>query len=181
LSISSVVRADFPYLLDEKYIGWSTEEVYDDLVKIGGSGGRRPNRMQGDVIQADPSDVQDAVGKVVAATSTGSAPRPIARRPRAPSTPRPIRSPTGKPHGRPSSTIGTAQTIQNQTGYFRPRDAPEAVGVSRATLYRWKKEGLIQVRKVRGMFFFAIADVRHNIEGVRGQVWGSECRYGKGA
>ena len=67
----------------------------------------------------------------------------------------------------------------NQTGYFRPANSQEAVGVSRSTLYRWRKEGLIQARKVRGMSFFAIEDVKRIIESVGGHLGDPEDPYKK--
>lgn len=57
----------FPYLMDPKYRGWSTEEVYDDLARQGGAS--LPNPMGNDIIQGDPDDTHDAVAKVVAAMS----------------------------------------------------------------------------------------------------------------
>ena len=56
----------FPYIMDDKYIGWSTEEVYDDIVKSGG----KPFKQDpdGDVIYADgDEDIAEGMGKVVAA------------------------------------------------------------------------------------------------------------------
>ena len=59
----------FPYIMDDKYKGWSTEEVYDDLNKNGGK--PNPNNpLAGDVMPCPDSDVAKAVGKVVAAVST---------------------------------------------------------------------------------------------------------------
>jgi predicted site-specific integrase-resolvase len=52
------------------------------------------------------------------------------------------------------------------TGYFRPADAPNAVGVSRSTVYRWNKAGLLKVRKVGGIAFFSVEEVKTIIEGM---------------
>lgn len=60
-----------------------------------------------------------------------------------------------------------------QTGYFRPSDAQAAVGISRSTLYRWKKEGLIYARKVGGMSFFSVADVKSIIDREGGDLGGN--------
>ena len=56
------------------------------------------------------------------------------------------------------------------TGYFRGIDARDVVGISRSTLYRMKQQGLIQPRKVGGMSFFSVAQVKSIIEGVGDQV-----------
>lgn len=57
----------FPYLMDEKYIGWSTEQVYDDLVK---QGGNFPKPDLGfDIMPSDPDDMVTMVTNVVAAAS----------------------------------------------------------------------------------------------------------------
>ena len=56
----------FGYIMDDKYIGWSTEEVYDDIVKSGG----KPFEQDpdGDVIYADgDEEIAEGMGKVVSA------------------------------------------------------------------------------------------------------------------
>lgn len=62
----------------------------------------------------------------------------------------------------------------NSTGYFRPGDAPEAVGISRSTIYLWKSKGLIKSHKVGRMTFFKISDVKAVIEGSLGDQVGDE-------
>ena len=55
----------FPYIMDTKYIGWATEEVYDDLIN---SGPCVPQSfLEGDVLPSSPEDVPDAVANAVAA------------------------------------------------------------------------------------------------------------------
>lgn len=56
--------------------------------------------------------------------------------------------------------------VVTQTGYFRTFQSTKAVGISRTTLYRWKKAGLIKSHRVSNMVFFKISDVRDIIEGV---------------
>lgn len=60
--------------------------------------------------------------------------------------------------------------VVTQTGYFRTFQSTKAVGISRTTLYRWKKAGLIKSHKVSNMVFFKISDVRDIIEGVGDKV-----------
>lgn len=54
----------------------------------------------------------------------------------------------------------------SHTGYFRPADSQKAVGISRSTIYRWQAEGRIASRKVGGMTFFSIDDVKSIIGGL---------------
>jgi predicted DNA-binding transcriptional regulator AlpA len=60
--------------------------------------------------------------------------------------------------------------VVTQTGYFRTFQSTKAVGISRTTLYRWKKAGLIKSHRVSNMVFFKISDVRDIIEGVGDKV-----------
>lgn len=75
----------FPNMpMDTKYSGWSTDEVYDDLIQNAQGGGGKAginmpgggkNGMHGDVVYVDLSDptsqdqIQQAVGKVIGAMS----------------------------------------------------------------------------------------------------------------
>jgi len=58
----------FDYLMDPKYKKWSTEDVYDDLMKAGGK--PKPNSMGGDVLPMDAAQREIAIANVVAATTT---------------------------------------------------------------------------------------------------------------
>lgn len=60
------------------------------------------------------------------------------------------------------------------TGYFRPADGSKAVGISRATLYRWKSEGRLKTHKVGGMVFFKVADVKSIIDNMGDQMGDQE-------
>lgn len=57
----------FPYLMDPRFTGMATEDIYDILVSEGGKPMERP--MSSDIMPCDKSDVHDAVGKVVAAVT----------------------------------------------------------------------------------------------------------------
>jgi predicted metal-dependent peptidase len=58
----------FDYLMDHRFKGMSTEEVYDILIQE--KPPSNPNDMSGDIIPCEgPADVQDAVGKTVAAVT----------------------------------------------------------------------------------------------------------------
>jgi predicted DNA-binding transcriptional regulator AlpA len=61
-------------------------------------------------------------------------------------------------------------TSTTLTGYFRPSDAKNAVGISRPTLYRLKQKGLIKTRKVGNMAFFSVAEVKSVIENMGDQM-----------
>lgn len=68
----------FPYIMDKKYDEWSTEDVYDDLMKnppppppIGGAGGKTPDGLGKDIIPAmTDTEVADVLGAVVSAMTT---------------------------------------------------------------------------------------------------------------
>lgn len=66
----------FPYVMDDKYIGMSTDEVYDDLIKPSnqGGGGMVPGQapqgfMHGDVLPIEGPDKDQAIADVVQATT----------------------------------------------------------------------------------------------------------------
>mgnify|MGYP001547892420 CR=1 FL=1 len=59
----------FPYIMDPKYKGWSTDDVYDDLINEGGGPCEVPS-LGKDVLPVDQDSVSDAVATVVAATHT---------------------------------------------------------------------------------------------------------------
>ena len=46
------------------------------------------------------------------------------------------------------------------TEYFRPSDAKKVCGVSRSTIYKWHKQGLITITKHGGMSFVSMKEVR---------------------
>lgn len=48
--------------------------------------------------------------------------------------------------------------------YFRPSEAKDVIGVSRATIYNWQKRGLITIHKVSGMAFVSMEECRELIE-----------------
>ena len=50
------------------------------------------------------------------------------------------------------------------TEYFRPSDAKAVVGVSRATIYKWKAQGLLNITKHGGMAFVSMREVRKIID-----------------
>lgn len=50
------------------------------------------------------------------------------------------------------------------TEYFRPSDAKAVIGVSRATIYNWAKEGKITILKHGSMSFVRMSEVRGIIE-----------------
>ena len=57
------------FIWDERFIGMSTEEVYDILIKEGGAD-KQPQRLAGDVIPSEsPEDVHKCVASAVAAAS----------------------------------------------------------------------------------------------------------------
>lgn len=59
----------FPYVMDDKYEGWATEDVYDDL--IAGGMKPQPDPIGLDVIPAqDDDEIAEGMGKVVAAFAT---------------------------------------------------------------------------------------------------------------
>lgn len=60
------------------------------------------------------------------------------------------------------------------TGYFRAADAKEVVGISRASLYRLKKQKKIKVRKIGGMSFFSISEIKSLIENMGDQLGDQE-------
>lgn len=58
----------FPYIMDDKYIGWSTDQVYDDLIA---EGKPMPQNMLGlDVKPISDEEMNVAIGNVVAAMTT---------------------------------------------------------------------------------------------------------------
>jgi predicted metal-dependent peptidase len=58
----------FPYIMDPKYTGWSTDEVYDDLIAPG-QPQPQPCFIGQDILPIDAKDVPAAVANVVAAKS----------------------------------------------------------------------------------------------------------------
>lgn len=59
----------FPYLMDHKYIGWATEDIYDDLMK----GGGKPMPIAGlgrDVIKTPEKDIPKHVATVLGAVES---------------------------------------------------------------------------------------------------------------
>ena len=57
----------FPYVMDEKYDGWSTDEVYDDLQKNPSSNLTLPI-LSGDIIAATTEEeIREGMGKIVSA------------------------------------------------------------------------------------------------------------------
>lgn len=61
----------FPYLMDDKYIGWSTEDIYDDLMNSGKpmpGPGEVPG-LGADIIKADAKDIPKMIASAVAAAS----------------------------------------------------------------------------------------------------------------
>jgi len=63
----------FPYYMDIKYTGWSTEDIYDDLMKnpSPNNGSNKKSQLSGDIIPlpADKS-IADVISKVVSAVTT---------------------------------------------------------------------------------------------------------------
>lgn len=57
--------------------------------------------------------------------------------------------------------------------YFRACDVKERIGVSKSTLYNWKKRGLVNPRKVGRVAWFSEQEIRDLIEG-RGAMCGAE-------
>lgn len=57
----------FPYVMDDKYIGWSTEQIYDDLLSQGGNL-PKPN-LGFDIMPLDPKDAPTMVANAVAAAT----------------------------------------------------------------------------------------------------------------
>jgi len=53
---------------------------------------------------------------------------------------------------------------RTNTEYFRPAEAKQVIGVSRSTIYKWAKEGLITLRKHGGMTFVSMKEVRQILE-----------------
>lgn len=49
--------------------------------------------------------------------------------------------------------------------YIRPKEAPEAFGISRFTLYRWAELGHIQIYKRGGVSLASIREVSDYIDG----------------
>jgi len=47
----------------------------------------------------------------------------------------------------------------SQPQYFRPADAKSVIGVSRSTIYKWRKEGKLTISKHGGMSFVSMAEV----------------------
>jgi len=58
------------------------------------------------------------------------------------------------------------------TEYFRPSEAKAVVGVSRSMIYKWKKQGLLELVKYGGMSFVRMEDVRKIIDPDGGPVGG---------
>ena len=59
----------FPYLMDHKYIGWATEDIYDDLMKAGG----KPMPIAGlgrDVIKTPEKDIPKHIATVLGAVES---------------------------------------------------------------------------------------------------------------
>jgi predicted metal-dependent peptidase len=60
----------FPYLMDPKYIGWSTEEIYDDLLQNAEEIPMDGYVLSADVMPCDEKQANEAVSNVVAAVMT---------------------------------------------------------------------------------------------------------------
>ncbi|WP_299945259.1 helix-turn-helix domain-containing protein [uncultured Ruegeria sp.] len=54
--------------------------------------------------------------------------------------------------------------MTTNTEYFRPSEAKSVVGVSRATIYNWAKEGKITILKHGSMSFVRMSEIRKIID-----------------
>ena len=54
----------------------------------------------------------------------------------------------------------------------KPQREKPPVELSRSTLYRWQKSGLISGRKVGGILFYSVAEVKTIIDNVGGNLEG---------
>lgn len=47
---------------------------------------------------------------------------------------------------------------------FRPSQAPDVIGVSRDTIYRWARDGKIHLHDLFGIKFVDMAEIRKNMK-----------------
>lgn len=61
----------FPYLMDPKYVGWTKENIYADLLKRKEKGGQtRVNKLGNDIIPVPKDQIPKAIATVMAAVQT---------------------------------------------------------------------------------------------------------------
>jgi len=57
---------------------------------------------------------------------------------------------------------------------FRPSQAPDVIGVSSDTIYRWAREGKISLVRLHGITLVPMDEIRKHLKPVEGQMGGCE-------